>query len=301
MNVPSRALLLLPLLGGCVINGDKYPRPRDLAPTWLVDRTRILAIQAEPPEARPGDLVGFSALLAQPPGAEEDYVTLWIACPPTEDLACSTDFSGVDLTTTDPYAFADLGIIGIEPGLPPMYIVPADTLDALTDAERLEGLQLTIQTTALPAELLEDEEALEELDFSVVEAAYKRLIVSEATTPNHNPALARYTVDGVDVPEGALVHLDPEQTYEVGVELPESAIEDYVFVNSEGVAEDRVEEPYVSWFSTGGEMLETVTLYPYLEASWTAPAESGATGVWYAVIRDRRGGMAWRSQGWIVD
>ena len=30
------------LLTGCVLNSDKYPRPRDLAPNWLVDRTRLL-------------------------------------------------------------------------------------------------------------------------------------------------------------------------------------------------------------------------------------------------------------------
>ncbi len=296
----TRTWLLLPLLGGCVINSEKWPRPRDLAPAWLVDRPRLLALQAEPPEARPGDVVTFSALLAQPPGAEEDLVTVWLACPLGEDVGCATDLGEVG-TTTDPYALADLGVIGFEPGLPPVYVVPLDLLDELSPEARIEGLQVLVQSTSLPAELLEDPEALEDLDFSVVEAGYKRLVVSEALTPNHNPRVGGYTVDGEVVPEGAVVHLDPGQVYEVGVQLPEDAVEDYVFVNSEGIEEQRVEEPYVAWFASGGDLLESVTLFPYLEASWTSPAAPGATGAWYAVLRDRRGGMAWKVQEWVVD
>lgn len=297
----KRAILLAPLLGGCVINSDKWPRPRDLAPAWLVDRPRLLALQAEPPEARPGDLVTFSSLLAQPPGDEEELVTVWLACPlEGEEVGCATDLAGVG-TTTDPEALAELGIIGFEPGFPPVYLVPADLLDALEPEARLEGLQVLVQSTSMPAELLEDEDALEELDFAVVEAGYKRLVVSEALTPNHNPRVGAYLVDGEIVPEGALVHLDPLQPYEVGVQLPDDAIEDYVFVNSEGVEEHRVEEPYVSWFATGGDLVESVTLFPYLEATWTSPAEAGTSGTWYAVLRDRRGGMAWKAQQWVVD
>ena len=89
------------------------------------------------------------------------------------------------------------------------------------------------------------------------------------------------------------------------------ARERYQYVNSDGAVEDRVEEPYASWFvagtdpdgagDPGGELLETVTLWPYMDASWLSPAERGASGTWFAVVRDRRGGMAWWSQEWVVD
>lgn len=301
LHLAPLPVLWLLLASGCVINGDKYPRPRDLTPTWMVDRPRLLAIAAEPAEARPGDLVRFSALLAQPPGAEQDFVTIWLACPPGDDVACATDLGGLSTTSTDPYAFLDLGVIGFEPGLPPVYVVPDDLLDGLTDDEKLEGLQVMIQSTALPAEMLEDPDALDDLDFSVVEAGFKRLVVSEATTPNHNPTIGALAVDDTSVPEGALVHVDPGQSYEIGARLPEDALEAYEFLNSEGVVEQRVEEPYVAWFATGGELLEEVTIFPYLDATWTAPAESGERGAWFAVLRDRRGGMAWKVQEWVVD
>lgn len=297
----ARPLLALAVLcGGCVINGDKYPRPRDLVPVWMVDRPRLLAMAGEPAEARPGDLVRFSALLAQPPGQEEDFVTVWIACPPTEEAGCSTDLSGLTTTTGTP-SYEDIGLIGIEPGLPPIYAVPDDLLDGLTDDEKLEGLEVTVQATALPAETMEDPEALEDLDFAVVEAGFKRLVVSLATTPNQNPSIGALAVDDLSLPDGALVHVDPSQSYEIGARLPEDAIETYEFLNSEGVVEQRVEEPYVAWFATGGDLQEEVTLYPYLDATWVAPEASGERGAWYAVLRDRRGGMAWKVQEWIVD
>ena len=75
--------LLLTIAGsGCVINGNKHPRPRDLSPATLVDRVRILGIQAEPPEIRPGESSTISALLIDP--SEEIGLTLWVACESAE-------------------------------------------------------------------------------------------------------------------------------------------------------------------------------------------------------------------------
>ena len=70
--------------------------------------------------------------------------------------------------------------------------------------------------------------------------------------------------------------------------------------NTDGIAEDRIEEPYATWYSTeGGSIGELWTLYPHLETEWTA-GSYGQTGTWWAVIRDRRGGMAWIEQQWAV-
>lgn len=304
---------ILPLLlAGCVIGSDKYPRPRDLAPAWLVDRTRVLAVVAEPPEARPGDVVTFTSLIANPPGDAPDLGVAWFACPTDDDgngFGCVVDFASVDLSDPDPAALADLGLIGFEPGLPPVYVVPDDLLADLAEEERLEGLYVVVQVTAFPAELLED--PLAEVDFAEVEAAYKRLVVSEAVTPNHNPPIGAFAVDGIVVPDLAVVHVEPEQVYDLSILLPDGARESYEYVTQDGEVEDRVEEPYVAWFvagtdrggegDPGGEMFEAVTLWPYLEASWVAPAASGESGTWWAVLRDRRGGMAFRGQDWVVD
>jgi hypothetical protein len=179
--------------------------------------------------------------------------------------------------------------------------VPDDLLDGLTDAERQEGRYVVVQLIALPNELLEQgAEALQDLDFSVVVSAYKRLVVSEAATPNHNPEIGVFTVDGLPIPRDAVVTIEAEQVYDLGIALPEGAIETYTYTSSEGATEQRVEEPYASWYTTSGEMFEEVTLWPYIDASWQAPKASGERGFWYIVLRDRRGGMSWYTQEFVI-
>ncbi|MEQ1564955.1 MAG: hypothetical protein ABMA64_04905 [Myxococcota bacterium] len=304
--------MILATLAGCVIGGDKYPRPRDLEDDWSVTRTRLLGVASEPAEARPGDRVTFEALFGHPPGDPEALSVVWLACPVTDDTdwtgGCATDFGAIDFDDPDPAALAELGFIGFEPGLPPAYQVPADLLDGLDDAARLEGVYVMVQLFALPPAALEDPE---NLDFAEVESGYKRLVVSEAATPNHNPPLGAFTVDGSVIPAGATVHLDRLQPYELGVVLAEGAIETYDYLTSDGAVEVRVEEPYVSWFATGGELIESVTLWPSIEATWVSPPAEGQesdfggdpvdSGTWYAVLRDRRGGMSWLEQPWVID
>jgi hypothetical protein len=306
-----RTVPALALLAGCVINSDRWPRPRDLTADWNVQKARILGIAAEPAEALPGELVEFEALFGAPPDAPPDLTVLWLACPVDDEgtgFGCLTDLGSVDLETADPEDLAELGFIGLQTvdatgvaGLPPRYPVPADLLDGLSEQERLEGRYVVVQLLAFPTELLEESpEALEELDFSVVISAYKRLVVSDAETPNANPDIGVFTVDGLPIPAGAVVTVEPEQIYELGIALPEGAIETYRYLTSDGVVEERVEEPYASWYTTGGEMFEEVTLWPRIDASWQAPEASGETGFWYIVLRDRRGGMSWYTQEFVT-
>jgi len=300
-------LLTLGTLSGCVIGGDKYIKPRDLSQSWLVDRPRILAIQAEPPEAVAGQLVTFEALIPNPDADPDDPASiLWLACPPDPSnpggigFGCELDLGAVDFESMSFEELAAAGFIGFEPLLPPSYVVPMGLLSGLTNArDRREGVGVTIQVTALPPSALEED--LESLDFNEIEIGYKRLVVSEATTPNQNPAIFEFVVDRLAIPTGSVVHVEPEQTYELGVILEEALIEEYEYLTRDGVLEQRVEEPYAAWYTTDGEMLETVTLYPFMEASWTAPKKRGVSGTWYAVVRDRRGGMTWHVQDWVTD
>jgi hypothetical protein len=296
-GTPALALAL----GGCVIGGDRFPRPRDLTDVWQVDKTRILAVRADPPEVRPGEVVRFSALIGRPPAETDPLSVVWFACPLDESAAagCGGDLTGVDLENPDPEVLAELGLIGFEPLLPPVYTPPLTLLDALSPAERLEGTYVLVQTTVLPPEVLEDPEF--ELDPAELEASFKRLVVSEATTPNHNPAFAAFGVDGIAVSAETLVHVDPLQAYELQVVITPESFEQYEFLTSDGVVDTREEEPYVAWFTTGGELGESVTLPPYLDSTFVAPERSGTTGSWYAVARDRRGGMTWWVQRWVVD
>ena len=302
------APLLCLAVSGCVIGNEKYPRPRDLSPTWLVDRTRVLSVVAEPPEIRPGERATFAALVPTPDAEQPEdggLSKLWLACPVDDEgngFGCVVDFDSLDIEELDPAQLAELGFIGFEPGLPPSYVAPVDLLEPLEEEDRLEGSYVNVQLTALPDDLLAatSPDDAPELDFNEVEVAYKRLVVSEAITPNRNPGIRTFSVDGVEVDVDTVVEVDPGQPYDLGVLLPDGAREAYVFVNSEGEEEQRIEEPYVAWYATGGEMTEEVTLYPFLEATWLAPEASGATGTWYAVLRDRRGGQAFWIQRYVV-
>lgn len=270
-------LALLLTASGCVINSEKYPRPRDLSPSWLIDRPRLLAVVAEPPEARPGETVQFRALLVDPD--DELQTTVWVACP---EIGSNGVGVGCDPDTAD--------IIGVEPLFSPTYAVPLNLLDPLPPADRIEGGYVLVQVLGLPPN--EGELDFSTIDFAAVESGYKRVVVSEAITPNANPAFESAQLDGLEVPLGAALVVDPEAPYEVSVRLDEDTIETYTFINRAGNTEQRVEQPYVSWYTTDGTLLESTTLHPFLRVTWLSPT-AGREGSIYAVVRDRRGGMEW--------
>lgn len=262
----------------------------ELSEGWQIDRLRVLAVAAEPAEPRPGDTVTFRSLVVSP---DPVATTIWFACLTSPgDYGCEVDpelLEGLDpesLTPEDIDALYEAGFIGAEPYLPPTWVVPETALDGLTDAERLEGLTALVNVSAIP----EGEDLTEE----DVELAFKRVPVSEATTPNNNPRHLGLRVDGVDIPPGTIVSLDKGQPYDVELVFDASSIEEYAFVNGDGVEETRVEEPYFTWFTTDGTFDRTFDLYPYTDVTFYAPDQPLAdTGSLWVVVRDRRGGMDW--------
>ena len=140
----------------------------------------------------------------------------------------------------------------------------------------------------------------ESFDFNTIESAFKRIVISEAATPNNNPIIETWTVDGIPVSMSEPVRVTPGASIEVGIVLDEASIESYTYLNSVGDIEQRTEEPYARWYTSAGSIDEEVTLYPYLDASVRTPETVGTEGTWWTVVRDRRGGIAWVSQEFIV-
>ncbi|MCB9745864.1 MAG: hypothetical protein H6741_11170 [Alphaproteobacteria bacterium] len=281
--------MILLLLTGCLT--------QSLSPSWFLDRTRILAVAAEPAEPAPGDTVSFQSLVFDP---DQDPLVLWAGC-----VLEDSDSFGCDEE--------DAGLLGFEPLFPPSLSVPEDLLADLTPEEQLEGKNYILTLSALAEDVdISDPESITEDD--ILEVAYKRLPVSTAEAPNHNPGLTgRVLVDDelwVN-PSDTLVVLHG-QSYDIDPELTEDAVETYAYVNSDGVEEQRVEEPYFTFYATDGTMVEPFTLYAeddgdpdtpsHSAATWTAPVDpvSPEVTLWI-VVRDRRGGMAWSSVQVLVE
>lgn len=293
------------LLAGCPIGNDRYPKPADLSPAWRIDKLRVLAVRAEPPEVRPGETVRFTALVLDPNGVAGG--TLWLACPPGDDdgVGFGCGLTGdLDFENATPDELAEAGFIGFEPGLPPRWTPDPTILDDLDPDAQREGLYQLVQLAVLPSSLLDDGFGAGvfdgDLDFNEVEVGYKRVVVSVADTPNRNPEVGGFSVDGWPVGPDTVVEVDPEQRYDIGLFLPDDTLERYAFTRADGSIEVRREQPYVTWYTDGGTMLESATLFPFLDARWAAPAADAEVteGTWWAVVRDRRGGMAWASRRW---
>ena len=280
MKDTTLATLFL-LLSGCVIGGDKHPRPRDLSPSWLVDRTRILGIQATPPEAHIGETVSFEVLLPDP--EEHADLVAWLACSSEEssDFGCTLD--GQDWQSGE-------AMIGLQPIYEPSYTVPED---ALATGEKAYVL---IQVLALP----ETATSAEELDFNQVEAGFKRLVISSSSEPNSNPIIQDLLFNGVATTADEPVEVLAGSSNEWTLNLSEDSIETYAYVNQSGESEERIEEPFALWYTSAGKLLESVTLYPYFTADWIAPEEAGQQATFWAVVRDRRGGLSWIERTFVV-
>lgn len=271
----------------------------EVSQAYEIDRLRILAVAAEPAEPRPGDTVSFSALVVSP--VVPVALTTWFVCflDGGADFGCAIDpaiteeLAGLDPESLTPEELADLyaqlleaGLIGVDPFLPPTWTVPDDALDGLTEAEKLEGRIATLTLTSIP-----EGESVDEDD---LELAYKRVPVSLASTPNHNPVILGIRVDGVEVAPGSRLRLDRGQAYTLEVVVDEASIETYAYVNPDGVEEIRAEEPYYGWYLQEGSFDQTLTLDPFREVEYTTPVAPSLLeqSVW-VVARDRRGGMAW--------
>ena len=258
----------------------------ELTQNWQLDRTRILGAQVEPPEAKPGDIVQFRSLVFSPESIES---VVWFACLPESatSFGCTIDPSlleGIqEGAEPDITALVEAGFAGAEPAFPATWLVPEDALDGLTDAQKNDGLSAFVTVSAIP------ENATEDSDFEV---AYKRFPISTSETPNQNPTIDNISIDSIPYSSQEVFIATAGETYILTPNFDEAHVETYSFLNREGVFEDRVEEPYFSWFTEGGAFDQPISLYPNSYVEWTAPP-SPYSGRIITVMRDRRGGMAW--------
>jgi len=199
-------LPLLPLsLGGC---------GNDLPVSSSIDKLRVLAMRAEPPEAAPGEAVALDALVVEPPlqqldgGAPQPVSWLWLACAiapgSTSGVPCGlgaerpvTTASGglgqVPLCSAKPDA--PICLLGTDPTAG--YTPPASLLGAQASAQILIALTVADSPEGAAGCLIAAADAgsvPQNPDHCVF--ALKRVTVS-ARTPearNHNPSIEGFAL-----------------------------------------------------------------------------------------------------------
>ena len=281
---------LVLLLSGCTVD--------ELSQIYQLDRLRILAVRATPAEPRPGDVVALEAYTYDPDDSEIGI--LWFGCLPdsADEFGCTVDpavleaLGNIDFSKLTKEEIAELyaklvaaGVIGLEPVFPAKWTAPADALEGLDETQALEGVSAVVTLQALPL----SEEAIDPDD---VELAYKRIPISLAKTPNQNPEIVGLAFEGTILEDGGRVEVGHSAEYSIEPAVPDEAIEQYTFVDSDGAAETRTEEPYFTYFAEGGDFDQPYSLWPSSIAYWISPEEPGEYEI-RCVMHDRRGGMAW--------
>jgi hypothetical protein len=254
----------------------------------IVDEPRVLAIRAEPAEAKPGAQVAYRALVAGPAGPVAE-VPAWSFCtapkPPTEDnvvsAACIATDSLVDLGTSAEVSavLPSDGCLRFGPDTPPGGYRPRDPdgtggyyqpvrADVVDDIAF--GLsRITCKLPSAPTEVARD--------YDVHYVA------------NANPVLDPVVL--ASVPANADVTLTAS--------WPAESAELYLHYDalSPKLVESR-EAMRVSWYATAGTLQvdasavgedETATS---VSTTWHTPA-TGEAWLWL-VLRDNRGGIAWQ-------
>lgn len=272
----------------------------------IVDAPRVLAIVAEPAEARPGTAVTYRALVASPTGTL-DAAPHWSYCtapkPPTEDNAVSVDCAAGDALQPlgdAPSVTAALpadACTRFGPEVPPGDFRPRDPdptggfyqpvradVDPLIPLIAFGLSRITCKLANTTADLSREYE----LRYAA----------------NRNPVL--------ELPgEAALATVPAHAAVALTAAWPEGAAETYLYFDQLAQAlVTRREAMRLSWFATGGALdvdasavgeddPATSVLATSVTTTWHTPGPGPQT-LWF-VLRDSRGGVATRAVPVIVE
>lgn len=281
----------------------------DFANSSQVDRPRVLAIVAEPPELAPGQSGRLSIMLAGFDGL--DYDISWRACG-----AYSSMFGGYQYGDEDRDESCQ-GELSRALGRGEFIDVPGAGTQALFD--NIEVAQAALGDLVPPGivQAVKDEvglvvtvEAVVETDARVWRAT-KAVIVNQGKQHENPPpphfmlgdsevvaradrAFACEAADGgpVVVALGDEVELAPILEDAAGEWLDEEPwLETYTVINLRGERTEETEQAFYSWYSDAGHLAETTTRAPLRNNVWRLPRESGCRSLWL-VVRDGHGGTS---------
>jgi hypothetical protein len=262
----------------------------------IITEPRVLAIQSEPAEVKPGADAAYTILAASPDGPLAEMPD-WSLCtapkPPTEDNAVSTACVD-DPSALVPLASAAATIptnacMQFGPDVPPGGFRPRDPDSTggyyqpvradSPDAPLAFGFtRITCNLPTAPPSVAHD---------------YQTMYVA-----NTNPTLDPIFISG-PVTAGA--------TVTVTASWPPDAVETYLYYDQ--VSQTLVirrEAMRVSWFATGGELAVDASAVAEdddatsVSTTWQVPAAPGPAWLWL-VLRDSRGGIATQTVALTID
>lgn len=275
----------------------------------LVTRTQVLAISGEPPEAKPGEPVSYSLLVATPEGPLTTPGASWAFCTTpkllTENGAASAACLGAGVT-----AIAD-GVPTIEA------VTPADACKLFgpevtsaelrpRDADLTGGYYQPLRVTVFGPRVHEEGPTvafgLERLRCNLANAAADvARDFGLRYAANQNPELVSLTAFEGGVPV-ALDAIPRSARVTLRAAWTDGSAERYVAYDlASRTLGSRRETMRVSWFSTAGTFANDRTgrgeeeLETFTENEWTAPDTSTTTHL-FVVLRDARGGVAFTTR-----
>ncbi|MDD5308248.1 MAG: hypothetical protein PHU25_13075 [Deltaproteobacteria bacterium] len=293
------ALFLFAMLAGC---GE------DMESVNQVSKFRVLAVQADPPEIKPGEGTRLTVLWADPKGEGREVSFVWITC--LGYLSASADLA----SSCEPFSMPQMKTAE-EGG--DVYLIPFTPPDAL--AKMLPG-ETRLEVTAtvlgcaggtLPSldDLMDAKNApaLDEMCAGGESfTAFKTFVISDSDAPNTNPEIDKLYFDSkllLPVEEDGVGVFKCTASdgcrSDIAVKLyfTEDSFQTYEKTTF-GKTEVVDEANYVSWFVSGGEMGRdrsgtSEPPGPY-EVKWLPPLDGGKYTLW-AVAHDVRGGVSWKT------
>lgn len=301
------------VLAGCLLLAACKPSVGQ--PPYLVTDHTLLAVLADPPEAKPGANVTYSFLLASPGGTVSGAEAVWDVCttpkPPSDSNALSsacTETPDPAVTTPGQTFAAEIpskacslfGPIAPQPEAGKPAVRPRDP-----DSTGGYYLPVRVSLNAADGEVLSGF-AFERIQCNLASAPTVAIQqYNSQYLPNHAPGIAN--VDLVDAAGTRLpLNAGPQSVAAGSVETIEATFADGsaesfpVYDPSSETLVTQQESLHMSWFVTGGTFQHDRTGVASNETAastsnrLTAPLQPGTVFLWL-VLRDSRGGADYKS------
>lgn len=262
----ARPLLLLSLCALACSDDEFVPR-------WRVERLRVLAVVADPPDARPGDVVTLTAHTAARANAAGTPQVLWATCPRLviDNATGARRCDGAPTVLAGDVARFTLGAAP-DAGAPWSFVGIAClggsvALDPTTMQPRCDGGEGEV---------------------------FLRTVRVRTNAPNHNPRIARVALGDLTLSADTPAHITAGRAASLRVEFEADAREATTEAQPDGTTRATREE-LLTQFVTDTGTLEGSFRSDDDGATgahamqFTAPA-SGAARIW-VVLSDGRGGF----------